>query len=191
MIAALKMGEIGAGLFNPCAILLKLSHCRGKMLGHFGIDLSKASQIRGKGNFQLSVSANDGLLIGNFGCRIGHGDLWIKPRHRIQKQCTISYGTGHWALHPFNYEGRVLSRSACNARAWAQTHDAAIGGWGAQAAAVIGPMAQPNFPCGQRGGRATGRAARIERGIPRVSCLSKDVIEGVTTCAKFGCVGFA
>ena len=56
---------------------------------------------------------------------------------------------------------------------------------------MIGPLAQPNFPCGQRGCRAAGRAARIERGVPRVSRLSKDIIECIAACAEFGRVGFA
>ena len=78
VIAALKMGKIWAGLFDAGAIFLKLSHHRRKMLGHFGIDLSKATQIRGKGNFQLLLAANDSLLIGNFRRRVGDRDLWIK-----------------------------------------------------------------------------------------------------------------
>ena len=78
VIAALKMGKIWAGLFDADAIFLKLPHHRRKMLGHFGIDLSKAPQIWGKGNFKLPLGANDSLLIGNLRRRIGDRDLWIK-----------------------------------------------------------------------------------------------------------------
>src|SRR5205814_4750711 len=66
-----------------------------------------------------------------------------------------------------------------------QTHDRAVAARAAQRAAVVGALCQPHLAGRDRHRAAAGRAAGGQRGVPRITRATEDLVEGAAARAEF------
>ena len=190
-IGAFQIGKVRAGFLDSGAGTLDQPQHHLQMVQNLGIDLRHAVEVCREADPDLWRGGDHRILeAATFRPRERDRDRGCVAGHAIEEQGAVPHRAGHRALRSFGHEACRAGAGGAS-RAGPHADDAAIGRRCSQAAAMIGPVAQPHLACGKPRRRAAGRSARIQHRVPRVQRRAEHRVEGVGAGAHFRSVCLA